>query len=114
MTPLSFKQKLIKMLQIAKYAPSGGNLQPWKVYIINNNNNNINSIKLIITIDQEMEIGQYGDLGMFASNIKLLSPHFGLNCGNIKFISSISNQENIFCVIQIDNKLKSKINKAKL
>ena len=28
--------KLIEeMLKIASYAPSGGNLQPWKIYIIN-------------------------------------------------------------------------------
>ena len=93
---MGLKNKVIDLLEIAKYAPSGGNLQPWKVYMMEN----IDSIKLIICIDKQMEIGQYVDLGMFIQNIKLLSSESGLNYSQIKFFNPTHSNSNTSSTIR--------------
>eukprot|EP01083_Nonionella_stella_P304051 1054901_1 len=91
-------QNLIKLLEIAKYAPSGGNLQPWKIYLIDNDGKEEGkwSLRLVITIDNQMEIGQFVDLGAIIQNIKLLSPQFGLDCpataATIRFLHLVPNE----------------------
>eukprot|EP01083_Nonionella_stella_P075917 206612_1 len=115
-------QDMIKLLEIAKYAPSGGNLQPWKIYLIDSDGKKEGkwSLRLVITIDKQMEIGQYVDLGAIIQNIKLLSPQFGLDCAatatTISFLHLVTNEtsrkqirdlveipdhEKIFCELQI-------------
>mmetsp|Transcript_22236 Transcript_22236/g.35647 ORF Transcript_22236/g.35647 Transcript_22236/m.35647 type:complete len:127 (+) Transcript_22236:33-413(+) len=75
----SLQSKVADLLQVAKYAPSGGNLQPWKVYMIADEETlQSKRIKLIVAIDEQMEIGQYADLGAFIQNIRLLCPEHQL------------------------------------
>eukprot|EP01084_Bolivina_argentea_P095746 172120_1 len=122
---MTLKDTIMNMLEIAKYAPSGGNLQPWIVYLIATENNKRNdSMEMIFTIDKQMEQGQYADLGMFVENIKLLCPEYGLNSSHITFFQSqkikqiqdllkIPSHEVIFCSMKIAKGTK-KQNKRKM
>ena len=105
------QKRILDLLETAKYAPSGGNLQPWKVYIPDAENER--EMQLIFGIDKQMEIGQYSDIGMIIQNIKMLCPERGLSCSKIKFFESdtetksirnlfnVPDHDRIFCSVTI-------------
>eukprot|EP00483_Globobulimina_turgida_P012603 UN12626 len=111
------RTNLDQLLEIAKYAPSGGNLQPWTVYLMDKKQKDkpilTFSTHMVFSIDKQMEIGQYADLGMFIQNIKLLCGEYGLSSSKIHFLNSslnsqkirdlfsIPTHEIIFCIMEI-------------
>lgn len=67
---------VLKIIDEAKYAPSGGNLQPWKVYILHGKTKDF----LISQIDKKLQQGIVSDnvfeYNVFPPTLKKTLPHF--------------------------------------
>ena len=86
----SFKNKEVpreiieNILNISRFAPSGGNTQPWKIYVLSNDQLKQNfsffgaPVGMLVTVEKEVDLNGWGHVGHFIQNICLSSMEFGL------------------------------------